>query len=230
MRIERAAWVAAAMVASGGISCLASTPQEDAAPAAKSNGEQRNGKSDVASPEVQALALKTLSEHLSRPVDEITVVSVTAIDWNDSSIGCPQPDRGYLQVITPGYVAVLQHGGQDYRVHLAEGRAFVCERHPGEANAEKQLVPKLAMSREHLQTLARMDLARRLQVPIDEIKSTDTRQVVWIDGSIGCPEPEQTYKPAPTKGYVLDLSYHERKYTYHSDTYRVIPCPALESN
>ncbi len=176
------------------------------------------------------VATKTLSEHLSRPVEEIELVSLSSIDWPDSSVGCPQPDRSYLQVITPGHLAVLQHGGVTYRVHMAKGRAFVCERTAAEAAKGKAPVPLLAIPLEHLQTLARMDLARRLGVSVDEITVDRTEPVVWQDAGLGCAQPGQSYKPNPTQGYLLSLSYHGRAHTYHADRYRVLPCPPSESN
>jgi len=173
----------------------------------------------------EALASKTLSEHLSRPVEEIEVVSVTPIDWPDSSLGCPRPDRQYMQVITPGHVAVLRHGGATYHVHMAGGRAFVCERTPGEAAGEKQPVPKLALPLEHLQTLARADLARQLGVPVEQVSLAGTQPAVWRDANLGCPQAGESYETAPTKGYVLGLSYRGRLYRYHTDRFRLIPCP-----
>lgn len=177
---------------------------------------------------IEALALQTLSEYLSRPAQEIEVVSSAAIDWPDSSAGCPQPDRDYLQVITPGHYVVLRHDGKTYRVHMAKGRAFVCDRPAGQGSPGKQLTPVLVMSLEHLQSFARIDLARRLQVPADQVQSTEARPVVWRDASLGCPVAGETYKPGAIKGYVLELSYHGRTYTYHTDTRRVFPCPPLE--
>lgn len=190
--------------------------------------EPRNDSDATPPAGIEALALQTLSEYLSRPVEEIEVVSSAAIDWPDSSVGCPRPDRDYLQVITPGHYVVLRHDGKTYRVHMAKGRAFVCDRPSGQGSPDKQLTPQLALPLDHLRTFARTDLARRLQVPSDQVQSTEARQVVWRDASLGCPEPGQTYKPAATKGYVLELSYHGRAYTYHTDTHRVFPCPALE--
>jgi hypothetical protein len=191
---------------------------------------EATNESDATSPmDIRALALKTLGSYLSRPVEEIDLVSVTPIDWPDSSLGCPRPDRSYLQVITPGHYAVLKHGEASYRVHLAKGRAFVCDRPLSGGSLDKQLTPQLAVPLEHLQTIARSDLARRLQVPADQVKSTQARPVVWRDASLGCPAADQTYKPAAINGYVLELSYHGRTYTYHSDTRRVFPCPAFEA-
>lgn len=185
-----------------------------------------NGGGDAAlSSSLEAVAKATLSEYLSRPVAEIELVSIVPIDWRDSSLGCPKPGRGYMQVITPGHYAVLRHGGQTYRVHMAKGRALVCDRPPDEVSPDKQLAPQLAMPLERLQSLARADLARRLGVPVEQVSFTGAQPVVWRDSNLGCPQEGQSYETAATKGYVLGLSYRGRVYAYHTDRYRLLPCP-----
>ena len=182
-------------------------------------------KSEATPSELETLAVKALSERLSVPIEQIEVVSLTPIDWPDSSMGCPKPDFSYLQVITPGHVAELRHAGKRYQVHMAGGRAFVCDRAASGKPREKGVAPQPALSPAQAQTAARTDLARRLGVPVEEISVTKAEQVVWQDSSLGCPQPGQTYKANPTRGYRLNLSYHGREYAYHADRYRMQPCP-----
>lgn len=59
--------------------------------------------------------------------DEITVTAVEAVEWSDASLGCPQPGYVYAQVITPGYRATVEAGGQTYAVHTdSQGYGLVC--------------------------------------------------------------------------------------------------------
>jgi len=51
------------------------------------------------------------------PGQEISVVSVEYTEWPDSSLGNPQPDMAYTQVITPGFKVLLEAGGQQYEYH-----------------------------------------------------------------------------------------------------------------
>jgi hypothetical protein len=37
--------------------------------------------------------------------------------WSDTSLGCPQEGFMYAQVITPGYLIVLEAQGQTYEYH-----------------------------------------------------------------------------------------------------------------
>lgn len=64
-------------------------------------------------------AKKVLAEMSTVQVtgDEIKVVSLEAVEWRDSSLGCPQEGMAYAQVITPGYMIVLEADGQTYEFH-----------------------------------------------------------------------------------------------------------------
>ncbi|HJS21768.1 MAG TPA: hypothetical protein VJ764_03860 [Steroidobacteraceae bacterium] len=180
--------------------------------------------------DLEALAVETLREHLANPAADVALLSITPTEWRDSSMGCPRPDFSYMQVITPGHLAVLRHGDTTYQVHMAEKRAFVCERAAGQV--AKEMIPKLEVpiTVERMEALARADLARRLGVSADQISVESAKPVVWQDLSLGCPEPGQTYKAVPVTGNVLSLLYHGRTYTYHTDRYRVLPCPPFQKD
>ncbi len=62
-------------------------------------------------------AQQALAARLSVSVDAITVEGVEEVDWPDSSLGCPDPEMMYLQVVTPGYRIVLSVEGTEYTVH-----------------------------------------------------------------------------------------------------------------
>ncbi|RME12731.1 MAG: hypothetical protein D6802_03460 [Ardenticatenia bacterium] len=69
-------------------------------------------------------------------VDALTLESWEAVTWRDSSLGCPQPDMMYAQVLTPGYRFVFSdRDGNVVYVHTDSGaRAVVCEK-PAENGA-----------------------------------------------------------------------------------------------
>jgi hypothetical protein len=177
--------------------------------------------------DLEALAIETLRKHLANPAADIEVLSITPTEWRDSSLGCPRPDLDYMQVITPGHLAMLRHGGKTYQVHMAEKSAFVCDRGPEVAKGQAPKAP-IPLTPDHMQELARLDLARRLGVSAEEVSLTSAKPVVWQDLSLGCPEPGQSYKAVPVEGHVLSLVYRGRTYTYHADRYRVLPCPPFQ--
>lgn len=184
----------------------------------------------AAASDLEALAVAALRKHLENPAADVEVLSITPIEWRDSSLGCPRPDLSYMQVITPGHLAMLRHAGTTYQVHMAEKAAFVCERPAGEV--AKESVPKVQVpvTIERMEALARADLARRLGVSADKISVESAKPVVWQDLSLGCPERGQSYKAVPVQGNVLSLVYGGRTYTYHTDRYRVLPCPPFEDD
>lgn len=62
--------------------------------------------------------------------DQITVVSTEQVEWSNASLGCPQPDMMYAQVITPGYRIILAANGQTYQYHSGldgEGPLVQCD-------------------------------------------------------------------------------------------------------
>lgn len=171
---------------------------------------------------VESLAIDVLAAELKVPKDRIQVEGVRAVDWRDSSIGCPKPDVAYMQVITPGHEVRLSADGKSYVVHEAKGRAIVCHA-PNKSGAP--LAGTLPFGKQML--AAQSDLARRLGVPASEIRPGGTEPMTWSDSSLGCPEPGVQYAQAVVEGWVLTLSHRMRKYTYHADSERAIPCPAI---
>ncbi|MBA3563830.1 MAG: hypothetical protein H0W33_07460 [Gammaproteobacteria bacterium] len=195
--------------------------------------EERNGRQAVtdtqAGPELETLALRIASEHLSVPMNDLEVMQVEPVDWRDSSLGCPQPGMNYMQVITPGHSALVRHAGKIYRVHMANGRGFICERRLEKDVAPKLPLRELTLSQAQLEALARADLARRLGVRNEAISIRQTQPVVWQDAGLGCSVPDAPAAGAASKGYVITLAHKGRAYEYRADLRRVIPCPPIES-
>jgi hypothetical protein len=218
--------LAALVLAAGMGACAATAPPEKASPAEQPAIPDAGELGAIAS-----LAIKTLSEHLSVSPRDVRIVSITPIEWRDSSLGCAKPDRGYMQVITPGHQAIGEYLGRSYSIHMAGKRAFVCEPMAGGGKGEKEMnIEPLVkvFSKEELQQLARENLAQRLGVALDQITVARTKSVEWTDESLGCPQPSERYSRRRSKGYVFELKYRDTAYLYHSDLRRVLPCPPIE--
>jgi len=71
----------------------------------------------AAVPEPVGLAQRALADELGRPPEAVTIRAVEAVDWPDGSLGCPQPDRMYPAVITPGFRVTLEVDGTSYTLH-----------------------------------------------------------------------------------------------------------------
>jgi hypothetical protein len=75
--------------------------------------------------QVVRLIKRDLAQRLDLAPDTIQVVSVEAVEWSDTSLGCPQPGLMYAQVITPGFRVVLEAEGEAYEYHADAGRSLV---------------------------------------------------------------------------------------------------------
>ena len=62
-------------------------------------------------------AKEDLAQRLSISTTQISLIEAVEVEWSDSSLGCPQPDMAYLQVITPGYRILLEASGTQYEYH-----------------------------------------------------------------------------------------------------------------
>ncbi len=75
-----------------------------------------------------AAAIADLSEQTGLPAGDIRLVSMEAVQWSDASLGCPQEGFMYAQVVTPGYLIVLEAQGQQYEYHTDQATNVVlCE-------------------------------------------------------------------------------------------------------
>jgi hypothetical protein len=71
------------------------------------------------------MAIEALAAETGLPRDQIVVSRFEAREWPDSSLGCPQPGRTYLQVITPGYRIFLTAGGREYEYHTNQSAMVI---------------------------------------------------------------------------------------------------------
>ena len=73
------------------------------------------------------LAIEDLSLRLGILDEQILMLSADEIQWNDSALGCPMPGIVYAQVISPGYLLVLEALGEKYEYHTdTDVRLVLC--------------------------------------------------------------------------------------------------------
>jgi hypothetical protein len=70
------------------------------------------------------LSARDAASHVETPESEIQLVSLLAVEWPDSSVGCPKPDAEYAEVPTPGYRMVFR-AGKETLIYHASIRHFV---------------------------------------------------------------------------------------------------------
>ncbi|HEX9707574.1 MAG TPA: hypothetical protein VGA24_08035, partial [Steroidobacteraceae bacterium] len=205
-------------------SVLAACNEESGATAAPEEipfvpGQGSSEKLTDAQRDIARLAIDALAADLQIASDGILVDTIVAVDWRDSSIGCPKPGMAYLDVITPGHKITLRADGQIYTVHEAGNSAFVCR----QTKAQGGITPQLDLVFGEQLVFARKDLASRIGVPESEITVGSAEENTWDDASLGCPEAGANYPPGPVTGWILTLKHGMRDYTYHTDLSRTIP-------
>jgi len=84
-------------------------------------------RSDVNGAPTQA-AREVLAQRIGVSAESVEVLSVEAVSWPDTSLGCAEPGMMYAQVITPGYRMRLQAGGRIYAVHSDMQRVVICDK------------------------------------------------------------------------------------------------------
>lgn len=170
---------------------------------------------------ITSLAIKDLAGRLGVPTSEIEVVSEEAVEWSDASLGCPEPEMMYAQVITPGYRIELSVAEQRFEYHTDDRQSIIlC------GNQEKvEKTPQAGSidpGAELLITLALEDLAERLAIGVRQIEVLEAKSVVWSDTSLGCPESGMMYAQVTTPGYRVILEARGEAYWYHTDNWELV--------
>jgi hypothetical protein len=163
-----------------------------------------------------AAAAAHIAQYLGVDERDILVQFVEAVDWPDSSLGCPQPGMVYAQFITPGYRVLLEADGQAYEIHTdTRQTAVLCDQEGSE-----MVVPPTSTTvdpgLEPLIVLAKEDLAARLSIAESAIDVLEAIAVVWPNAGLGCPQPGMAYKQIPMDGSLIRLQANGKVYEYHS--------------
>jgi len=66
-------------------------------------------------------AIADLAEQLGIAHEQIKVSKISRVEWSNSSLGCPSAGQMYAQVITPGFVILLESGDHTWEYHSASG-------------------------------------------------------------------------------------------------------------
>ena len=200
-------------------------------------GETRSdGPTDASAAGAQAAADQARAEvakQLRAQASEFTVVTVEPAQWSDSSLGCRKPNSMYQQVMSNGYVVVLERQGKRHHVNVAGTRAVICE--PTTRLGGTVRRPMSARGLERVTTLARQDLANRLRMDVQQVRVANVEPRHWTDDNMNCTSgggSPVAAAPAGTVsavGYRFALNASGRTYFYHTDLRSVRACPPIEA-
>lgn len=198
--------------------------------------ESRGGGAEDSGAAAQAAAEQARAEaarQLHASAGEFTVVTIEPTQWSDSSLGCRKPNAMYQQVMSNGYVVVLERQGKRHQVNVAGSRAVMCEQSERMSGTVRQ--PMSARGLERVAALARQDLANRLRLDPQQIRVVKSEPRRWTDDDMNCssgggsPEADGAAATPGGPGYRLALSASGRTYFYHTDLRAVRACPPIEN-
>jgi len=154
-----------------------------------------------------------VAEQAGLPATALTLVSAEQVTWPDASLGCPQPDMMYAQVLTPGWHMVFMDiEGQEYNVHTTEDyeRFVICE-----PSAETSIPPSY---RDNPAVEAAIKtLVEQEGIAMESITVLDVTAVDWPDSCLGCAGPEEVCLMVVTPGYRIILDSGTETYALHTD-------------
>jgi hypothetical protein len=183
---------------------------------------------DEAADRAVQLARDALAKHSTSAAE---LVDVVAVNWPDSSLGCPTPGLVYTPAVVAGHRVRFKLNGTIYAVHVGEGRAVVCGA-PGNIDREPSAVGRSnrdsgeAIAGLKLAQQAQRNLAAKLGVPADRVAIVFYRPASWPDAGLGCAAPGVSYPPQVTNGFRIQLRASDQTYEFHSDrSSRLIECP-----
>jgi hypothetical protein len=178
-------------------------------------------------PPIVQLAIAALASEARISATDIRVVRANPHEWPDTSLGCPQPGRVYLDVITPGYLITLEAHGHQFEYHTDRSQGVVhCDSNQSGATPGPLGGTKTPMSDvPNPVRLALAALADDLQIARSAIDIVAIEPTEWPNSSLGCPQPGRVYLQIITPGYRVVLAAGGRQYEYHTnDRDMVVQC------
>jgi hypothetical protein len=81
-------------------------------------------------PEAVNEVLQTVSRMEGVPIESVQLVNFEAREWPDGCLGLPEPEEQCIQVITPGYLVVLQVNGEQFEYRTDETGSIIRQAQP----------------------------------------------------------------------------------------------------
>ena len=165
--------------------------------------------------EAVALARRTIAARLSRPMERLTIVSVSRAQWRDSSLGCPERGSVYTPTLTSGFAVRLRDGEQEHVVHVSGGRAVVCEPQPHTKLSSASMVSASLKAAESV----RAALATRLRIEPARVQIDST----FPAGSKSRPCAAAPAKPTGA-AFVVEAQAEGQTFRYYADGAVTVSC------
>jgi hypothetical protein len=114
-RIPNLIGAAVLMTACAGVPPVAAEPPPPARPQTDAIGNLVNAASDI------------VRAQLGQKDAAIRVVEAREVSWASGALGCPNAGLAYIDVVTPGYLIVIEAVGKTFHLHAGRaGKPFIC--------------------------------------------------------------------------------------------------------
>jgi hypothetical protein len=167
---------------------------------------------DAVSQELSELSVQ-VAEQLNLSDEALTPISTEQVTWPDASLGCPQPDMAYAQVLTPGWrIVFVDAEGHEYNVHTAENREqfVICEQ------SSEMSVPPAYQDNPAVEAAIKK-LVEEEGIAMESVTVIDVVAVEWSNSCLGCEKPNQQCLMVITPGYRITLKSGAETYDLHTD-------------
>jgi hypothetical protein len=170
--------------------------------------------------EAVARARQALGERLEADPDAVQLLRAESAHWSDTSLDCPEEDRTYAPEAHDGYRVLFHVERKVYAVHVAGDLTVVCSRQLRMPRAERvpqellNPTPVVGEAPDHLVDKVISDLVKRTGADPADIEVLRGEEVIWPDGSLGCPQPDQMYTQALVRGYRIVLGLAGKEHDY----------------
>lgn len=154
-----------------------------------------------------------VAQQMNLPATALTVVASEEVTWPDTSLGCPQPDMMYAQVLTPGWrVVFVDTDEREYQVHTTDNykQFVICTPSP-------QATLPLAYRDNPAVEAAIQTLVAQKGVAATSVTVVNVAAVEWPDSCLGCAGPEEVCLMVITPGRRIVLESGGVTYTLHTD-------------
>ena len=150
----------------------------------------------------QQAAITALSQSLSLPPGQITLISTEAVEWPNGCMGIQKIGVMCTQAIVPGYKIVLQANGVLYEFHTDDsGKQIVQVGEVAPAGTVEEMVIK--------------QLAANLGLKESDISVVSNSEVDFPDSCLGVAMPNIMCAQMVTSGKIIVLEAKDIQYEYH---------------
>ncbi|MBN1874997.1 MAG: hypothetical protein JXA33_12265, partial [Anaerolineae bacterium] len=148
--------------------------------------------------------------------EDLEILSMAETTWNDTSLGCPQPDMVYAQILVSGWLIRLQDAaGNEYEIHTGKDMEpfIVCDTG---TTIIRPLPDRPPQSNPAVDAAIRW-LAENKNISSETVLVKSIESVQWPDSCLGCPQTKETCLMVVTPGYRIVLLSEDQTYELYTD-------------